>query len=360
MIGFYLCLILQGCDSSDGSEKGNLDYQKYNIKNTDKYSPIDRLYAMAKFSEKSFILDDQTSVDKSRFFYYKKSNKLYLLSFLDLSISIYDWKERGLTKKIKLQREGPNGVGSPYTLFVVSPDSIYLVDPTQFRLILVDSTGKICKSYSLLANGVKLVRGEGVLPLMNYSSQIQIWQNKFLIGGAPVDDHSSLRYYTDGETGFSLSLLDGKINSLMAMPPIFVKRYKDGYVLTSQQANFGQTYNLKNGIAIVNFPTENYIYEINLKDRKVSIHFAGSERFKGVEYAKKKNYDMASEFNYYKNQPEFPAIYYDPYKDFYYRFASLPNKNKKDRTDGLPWVHLQQFPLWVFSGHFNPKLVANV
>ncbi|MFN3999897.1 DUF4221 family protein [Algoriphagus sp.] len=89
------------------------------------------------------------------------------------SISLFDLYDKKLKKIIKMEHDGPNGLGIPLGFFVVHPDSIY-VPNTTFRINLINSEGNWVANYDY-RNFPKL---GGLIPSMTRYSNMLLPDNK--------------------------------------------------------------------------------------------------------------------------------------------------------------------------------------
>lgn len=85
------------------------------------------------------------------------------------SISVFDLTTKNLKKTIKMERDGPDGLGSPLGFFLSNPDSIYI--PTAaFELSLINSKGERFSDYDYYDYS-KL--GNVIVSMTRYSYMIQ-------------------------------------------------------------------------------------------------------------------------------------------------------------------------------------------
>lgn len=85
------------------------------------------------------------------------------------TISVFNLSAKNLKKTIKIERDGPDGLGSPYGFYVLNPDSIYI--PTAaYELNLINSKGDRLSDYDYY-NYSKL--GSVIASMTRYSKMIQ-------------------------------------------------------------------------------------------------------------------------------------------------------------------------------------------
>ncbi|SFF09164.1 DUF4221 family protein [Thermoflexibacter ruber] len=65
------------------------------------------------------------------------------------SIDLFSLSNISIIKKINLDKEGPNGVAEAHSLFVSSPDSLFISNENESTLYLVSGKGKVLKKWAL-------------------------------------------------------------------------------------------------------------------------------------------------------------------------------------------------------------------
>lgn len=85
------------------------------------------------------------------------------------TISVFDLKAKSLKNTIKIERDGPNGLGNPLGFFVHNSDSIYI--PTMsFELSLINSKGEWIADYDYFKHSLM---GDIAGSITRYSNMIQ-------------------------------------------------------------------------------------------------------------------------------------------------------------------------------------------
>ncbi|WP_291788591.1 DUF4221 family protein [Cecembia sp.] len=67
------------------------------------------------------------------------------------TISVFDLSRKKLKNTLKMEREGPNGLGNPIGFFVLNRDSIY-VPTIAFELRLIDPNGNLLNTYNYFSH----------------------------------------------------------------------------------------------------------------------------------------------------------------------------------------------------------------
>lgn len=118
-------------------------------------------------SDTTIIVIDRATEPFTRAQQYLDGN-LYWWNSDRETISLIDLHQKKVIKSIRLEREGPNGLGKPYGFFVHSPDSIYI--PTMaYKFQLINSEGNLINSYDYFE---ETPRGQYVLGMTRYSNMI--------------------------------------------------------------------------------------------------------------------------------------------------------------------------------------------
>lgn len=286
--------------------------------------------------------DSLSSPNDCRIMLFDSRNKqlLYSLNQLSNSIDLYSF-EGFLLNRLVLENEGPNGVGKISNFFVYSSDSIFVLSTTKYLASLINSKGKVLNRYSYLFNkNGKEVLGEGLISYGNFSNQMYVKDNFLYVGATPFDDPTMRRFYDNGKSCLTINLKNGNPSFLTFLPKNWVQKYDDGFALTGIQTELGQAYNGSKNKCIISYRTDNSLYEIDINSHVTKAHIAKSKFFDGIQWYKKSlaiKHDINDEFDYVIKQPNYSAIYFDEYRNYYLRFVAHPNKEKKDELDGREW-----------------------
>jgi hypothetical protein len=308
-------------------------------------SKFEDKYSIIPIADKVISLDSTTSVDQIGYVIHEdktmQKQYLFMLNYLNNSIQKYDWQKNKLISSTKLEIEGPNGVGNPTGIGVMSEDSIYILASYQRKLSLISKNGRILNRILLYDNlSQKGASERGVFPLGNHANHMSVSTNKIIIGGGPYDEYTLKSFYSKGKVGIIVGKESNSIDYIMPMPKHFIEDYENGRYLCSQQSLPSLTYNEKKNTAVINFLTDPNIYEVNLDSKKIDAYYAGSKQFEHIELSKKIITDAGKEFDFFLKQPNFSEIFYDRHNDIYLRFVSFPNPKKVDENDGKSWWNI--------------------
>jgi len=325
-LSFIFSIFLFGCSSNKSESK----ISEENIET----------HKLTSFKDLTIHLDTLTDPWKIHYFLFNHNSqkKLFLLSTLDNSLQVYNWKQGKLISKKILPKEGPDGVGVASSFFVKTTDSIFVLSSYQFQLSLIDSDYKVLKRYSLLnsPNG-KAKIGEGMFPIAKQSSSFGSFKGHIIIAGYPFIDRSDEAFYSKGKSSLILDIKSGEFNYLTAVPTTYYARFKAGNKILAQQIFSSVTFNYEKEQMIISHLTEPFVEVVDLKTNKLNNLYASSESISEILWAKK-SIENKDEFKYFLKQPYFSGIYYDKYRKVYYRILELPNFDKKDNYDKQPWT----------------------
>lgn len=143
-----------------------------------------------------------------------------------------------------------------------------------------------------------------------------------------------------------ISKLDGKV-----VPPVY------------QDHNFGQnnfdiyssTVNTRNNTFVYSFPGSDRLVEYNLSSKKHSLHLANSKYVHDLtEFDKSyfKNGLTDPTLEYFMTVPSYGGIYYDKYRNLYYRLVLLPVEKRGLNYD-VKDAPLKQISVIVLDSAFN-------
>jgi len=157
-----------------------------------------------------FALDNRTSyrtffVQASRGI--NKNSELIFLSQHKPSIQFFDINTHKMVNEILLEKDGPNGVGTPEGLLYLSPDSIFVISASHYEVELINSKGIVQKVYRVL-EGNKYNDNTGLIRPYTTSAPVLI-NNKIYFNVAPDRDVYKASYF-EGHVNLVLDLKTGE------------------------------------------------------------------------------------------------------------------------------------------------------
>ncbi len=246
------------------------------------------------------------------------------------TISVFDLNAKNLKKTIKMERDGPNGLGSPIGFFVSNPDSIYI--PTAaYELNLINSKGERLSDYDYY-NYSKL--GIVIASMTRFSKMIQTnHAGGFYLGLRDLEN---------------VSQSDLNENALQEYPPIlsFDKakgtfEYLEFRVPTSllkfnDFIDFGLTSSSKS-ILLFHYQS-NTLYEVDFNGVDFKEHQLQSDLMKNFsnQYYQSPRMSSSLEDNMrlmYKYSENF-GLAFDPHKKLLYRFG-WPGEEFSEDIDAM-------------------------
>lgn len=315
----WLCILQVACKRKD------ITY--YQSANAETYKKI---FELKDSSSVTFPLDSTTGYSTSSIQYYK--GLLSILNAEQNALSIYDYKKGTLYKKLKFPVVGPNNVGRLDVLahhYIISLDSILVYNARQGKLYILNQHGMVYKQITLVdyknSNGI-------ATPDANVKHPLLVLKNILYF---PCDINERRTKYSDLKTILKCNLQTGKIEYIATMPEIYDKAFWGEYF--KYQISF--TYNDKTENLVLHYPIDPFVYTANPADaKKTGKYFIGSEKFKGIEpmndditYPLRRDQNAEDKFQtlYSLTTNDYAAIFYDKYRNIYYRIAFLrPSKSQ--------------------------------
>jgi hypothetical protein len=260
---------------------------------------------------------DQTSSQHLRSQYLRdRAGTEYLILQNKHELRFYDLNTSQLAFTSKYAEEGPNGVGEAFSFYAVSLDSIFLKSPP-FRIFLADTSGQVKRTYKL--DGQKDQNGYpflfyGTVSSMN-EANVEGGRFHFLRWPDGFDKNLAVRKQPFlGE----LDLASGQLKILPAYYPAMFQTSHWPFIY----AEVGIA-RAPNGF-VFNFPGSDSIYA--WQGGKSTTHYAASQHI-GTP-AKPLAASPATLEDLHRpiiEQPCYPALGNDPWRQVYYRIAWHPH-----------------------------------
>jgi hypothetical protein len=287
---------------------------------------------------KEFDLDDETSylteymqlIDTDTATYFSFHNKY------SNSIYLYDYDSSRFQRKIQYQKEGNNGVGDIQGYVYVNEDSIFVYSYWGYTLYLTNSKAAVLskKRFDDVLERRDIIYPA---PYIQTSTPLKKLGHNIICEG-----------FVSGETDLenTLSRLVGIIYNLEDQTANYVINYPEQYAKYNWAG--GLTYrnpyfDVDNQSIIVSFSADHYLLEYSLSTGEQKKHYAGSSSIKEIKsypFPKDEPKNLDREFEWYMYNPSYQGVFYDKYKNLYYRIARLPVKeyNKGDNGNKKPII----------------------
>lgn len=282
---------------------------------------------------KLFKLDDETSYLSAYVQLVDKDSSCYLtfLNEYNNSIYFYDFKTSAFVKRIKYDKEGNNGVGQIQGYYYINEDSIFVYEYGGHRLFLTDSESSVIHSPAMLFTQKKAQQVEDITsfppaPYAQTDNPIRMIKDNVILGG-----FISGEYLAENSRNRPVNIL----YDLTKEEVRYINNYPDMY----------QKYNWGGGLAyrlphfdtnedniLLSFSADHYIVNYSFSADSCTRHYAGSSlinKITSFSYPKSIPLNKERVMGWYRENPSYEGIYYDKYKNLYYRIARLPNLNYK-------------------------------
>ena len=294
-------------------------------------------------------IDENTKYVFSALFpYYDKSGKEYLTFKSDNNILFYDIKTGKNLFNVKLDTEGPNGVGNQVSGYHIEDlNNIYITSFQKLGLVKVDTSGTIKQ---FIEYG-KTDNGHNVVPSFRSASYqytpIIINKNIIYITQHP-NQFSGIK-----ETPVSVAI-DTSLNAFKELP----LRYPN--LITDEELNiiliglgFSRDFNGKQFVYSFYMDEKIYITDIETDEEiKIPIKSKYINELKFQKYPE----DIGDTYKILIEMSRYGNLFYDRYRDVYYRFVHIGGEPPVDYEYSLRELYFNganQFSVIILDKDFN-------
>jgi len=239
------------------------------------------------------------------------------------AIHLYDLGKKQLDFSIKLKEEGPDGVGRPNGLRILSRDSIIVLSGPDRKISLINGKGESIRSCNLFRSG-QIAGPSSEQPQSHTTNPLTIYGDKFIFNVAPDRNTWKPEYY-DAPTMMEFNFSDCSY--------AYFNNYPDamrGAVWVSRGMSYSTTRNDKDQL-VSSYSSDHNIHVLDLRDRTKSEFMAKSKFFDELEPLE--NPGMDTDREYVFTTPSYGAIVYDIYRKVYYRLARHGLKELTDDSE---------------------------
>jgi len=277
-------------------------------------------------------IDDSTRNTSNCLFPYIDDNKRYLayLNQTKNEIHFYDIDRGIILKKIKLNRDGPDGVGLIYGFEVVSLDSIYIASSNRI-LYLIDGKAKIL-------NQIKYMTPEnpriGMIQLFSVlNTRLVFNENRIIAYTGLVGDWMKM-----DQNFLNNQYIEIEINSTLDSLKQIKMTYPSDYLQKGPKPMDASRVFSGNHF-VYSFAADPYIYITN--DHKSITKKIAKSDYIGEVSPFPQDIDIAKYEQYVLETGLYGSIVYDNFRDIYYRFCDIGvsaesveniNKSVRNRT----------------------------
>lgn len=287
---------------------------------------------LKQVGKKVFPLDE-SSTATFKYVQYIENDTLPMFSFLNTylnAIYLYDARTCELLDTLVFQKEGNNGVGILQGYHYINKDSILTYQSGSGRLALVDSEGHVKQRYVLMDMEQQQTENL-VLPNPEVSTDNPILYADGIVSMAGgYYSESSIETTGRVYTTLHYNLATGEIRYANRYPEIYRKWSwgAHGYYRSINTALDSE------GNVLVGFAADHNLWRYNPKTGVSDSLYAGSRLVKSIKpfstAPKEYMYQGApadAVEDWYETQPSYDAVFYDPYRQLYYRFVRLPRED---------------------------------
>jgi len=268
-----------------------------------------------------FPLDNYSSLFSTciKMFIEDGDEHLYVLNAITNSINIYNLKDTTSLEVLTFEESGPEGTGKIDGFDVHSRDSIFLISSSSYKASIVSMREK-----DTVITTIKLIdknQDINYTAYSDYQSSIFKYKNDIYIHSTPFSDPLKTKPFQVGNSMLKVNLKTSEISNLNTFseaydglwPSGFFKRYSS----LPTDANR----------VIFSFPIDNNIQVYDLTSKESINHKASSVHFDEIkEYDLSLYKDNTENFKkHYINEGHYGQIFYDKFRNVYYRFAYIPD-----------------------------------
>lgn len=292
----------------------------------DKYSNNISIIA-TKINE--YDLDDE-SINLIDYLGYQELDTVSVLSILtkfNNSIYFYDSNDKQFIRKIKVDVKS---IGKIQGYHYVSDDSIFVYSYSKGYVFGIDSNSNIfCKHKisSYPRNSDRIIYPYTYLqtPAPLVISEHNILSVGFVTGETDLETYSN-------RPVVSIFSMDSNSQRFVVNYPEQYKEYNWGGSFTYRMPYF--CYN--NNELIISFPASHELIKYSIATKRQSSYYSGSAIINGIKpfHIKKSIDDKSFVWSWYMSNPSYEGVFYDKYRNLYYRIARLPDTNYKDGERG--------------------------
>ena len=296
-------------------------------------------------------IDENTYYLSKRMFQYEEEGKEFLFfgSFEKSAyeIILFDIEKEYVHKRIPLSKEGPNGIPAimgcrPWD----NSDKFIAFQHNISRLSIIDEKGNVLKHYSTNPGDGRFIYCHDGL---SYSSAPAFIKDSIVYFSSDVSKPNMKHYEWINVPMFSsLDLRTGKIDQLFInYPPIFDQNITN----LAGGHEFGYDYNYKEDYLVCSFyGYDSLMVTYNMQD--VRWYNGRSRYLKSIRPYLAEAGNLTRTLTRFRENPLYPRVLYDKYRNVYYRFAEMPYELKQNESP-FDDPKGREFSVIVFDKDFN-------
>jgi hypothetical protein len=255
------------------------------------------------------------------------SDYLLLLNRSNQALQWIDLRAKKQARRLKLQEEGPDGVGEVDYVYAHTPDSIYLVSPQAYQIILIDHNGRVRRRYQLMESRFKSDPQSPYpgFPMATFGSpMLQVGHYLYISCVLYLDRRNSGTYLAKAQEMMKLDLRNGKQEYGVSFPDT----YRRDWSYPVQSLDHSHAYDPQSGRFAFSFQVNGGIYLYDTALRPVGGP-GGSQSGRHRDFERMDNKLASSDqevlsFQHYVSQVHYGALLHDPYRGVHYQLVHHP------------------------------------
>lgn len=254
-------------------------------------------------------LDERTIPDIQSVSYDAESGTLYFFNAITRKIEMFDIRSGRKETLVK-----PPAM--PWSMNVLSRDSIYVLDLDNTRILLLDDGGTV-------KDTVPVNRSSTLLP--GSSGQPYVTRDALYYVAA----HSKREV-----SAYSVDPVSGEVQPLIPYPDTYRRNFY-GYLLMNTPYS---AFNQARGLIVTGYPVDGHIYVYDVWGKTLRCYALESRYHSRIETVPR-NVLPEKEIEYFRENTTYSNILYDRYRDVYYRIVEksipMPGVNLSNRAKKL-------------------------
>jgi hypothetical protein len=280
-------------------------------------------YMMKQGLDKSFSLDSITT-QETNYIQMIDDDRIALYNPPGNTICIFNHYTGSELEKIQLYKEGPQAVRGIQGFYYHNSDSVWLYQSWENMLVLVNNKGEIINRNVLREkyNHVSQLQKCTVSPFPFSDMPIKKWGDWFILQGMNGPE------VKNGFSSACTILYNLRTDSIRLVNE-YPSLYGENQDMNENWGTFSYrtvpyALNMRNEM-VLSFPADDSIRVNNLIDGTMTSHFAGYSKKHSVRpISGNQKSDLQ---RHYLEQIQYAGIFYDKYRNLYYRLALLPTSD---------------------------------
>lgn len=257
-------------------------------------------------------------------------------------VQFYDMESKQLVHRINFPSQGPNSISIITAVHTQSPDSIFIASfPLPF-IFRVNMKGEILERINLGPFN------KTVEPISSTSKPIVVTNNHIYTGFytllPPTDFHSPLNPQELKEIVLDIDLKSQQQELKLNLPDSYTR----DKIFSRYYYNPSLSRGKEKGEILISFGASDSITVTNFKQTNHT-SYAGSELFSNINPSSK----AEDSWDHYRLNYMYEGIIYDPYRNCYYRFLTLPKKEDDLKSTDMKTGRIKDIAIIILDKDFK-------